>query len=231
MWESKWIWVTALALAWMEPHLSSEAGAAYGPAARFIQKLEKESGHTLRMSWNADTGTPGTLEGRLSKPSRHTPEWITLEFAEAAKSLYGLKQVRENMKVAHVEHRDTGTVAVRLQRYLYGRPVCGDSLTAELDASRVIRRVEGTIHADLERKRLRRPMFPALSAREAAAAAAAYAQNPDAAGTARVEACYLPTREGVPLVYIVSLPPDTSYAASPRIVTVHSLTGRVIDGY
>ncbi|MEF3304690.1 hypothetical protein [Paenibacillus sp. GYB003] len=209
--------------------LKSEGGVR-GLAERFVQRLEAESGEAPVVRWNAESGTPELLEGRLSKPSRHSPEWISYEFLERAKAAYGLKRVNESMKVASVERSGSGAVTVAMERRLYGKPVCGDGLRIELDESGVVRRVEGTMHADLERKRLHRPMIPAVSGKEAAEEAARYVRgDASAAATARVRDCYLPEREGVPLVYIVSFGAGEGNAAG-RTVIVHALTGRVIDG-
>jgi hypothetical protein len=96
-----------------------------------------------------------------------------------------------------------------------------------MDKSGVIRRVEGTIHADLEKRRLNRPMYPAISVHEAASVASRHMNRLLPTEATDVQACYLPEREGVPLIYVVTF--DPKQADTPSLpIKVHSLTGRVI---
>lgn len=229
MWTSKWIWIAAFA--WMIPsEVTTEPNNEWRkPAARFVQQLEAANGEAPIARWNAEAGTPGLLAGQLSKPSGHSPAWIAFEFLEQAKGAYDLKRVNESMKITRIAHEKSGAAIVYLQRYLFGKPVCGNELLMEIDRAGVIRRVEGTIHADLVRKRLNRPMIPAISEKEAVAEASRFTKRALAPEAADVRACYLPNREGVPLVYFVSF--ERAPGAAPiRPIVVHSLTGRVIDG-
>lgn len=195
-------------------------------AQRAAQQLSSVKGQPVVVVWNPETGTPGRIEGALSKPSGHSPEWIAYGFLERAKGLYGLRRVRQDVEVLHVDRGEPDLVRVLVQRRLYGKAVCGDTLTLDIDKSGVLLRAEGTFHSGLERKRLNRPMYPALSAGEAAASAARKAKLVGVEVETEVEACYLPEREGVPLVYSVRLKDP---AGTVSRFTVHSMTGRVLE--
>lgn len=223
-------WLLMLALTWMHPTIEDVLAHTerLKPARRAMEQMNAESGGTLHIEWNAATKTPALLSGQLTKPSNHTPEWIAFEFLKKVKLVYGLKRVNENMKVTYVERERSDKTLVMMQRQLYGKPVCGDELIVEMDKSGVIRRVEGTIHADLEQKRLNRPMYPAISGDEAAAAASRYVDGLHRAEDANVQACYLPNREGVPLIYVVSFS-RTENGGPASLIRIHSLTGRVIE--
>jgi Zn-dependent metalloprotease len=197
------------------------------PAKRAVARLQTESEGTLTIEWNKAAATPGLISGYLTKPSNHSPQWISIEFLKQVKALYGLKRVDEQMAVIRILHEPDRTKVI-LQRQLYGKPVCGNELTVEMDKSGVIVRVDGTIHAELEKKRLNRPMYPAITGDEAAAEASRYVDGRYPAEAARVHACYLPSREGVPLIYVVSF--DTAQKdGSFSPIKIHSLTGRVIE--
>ena len=223
-------WLLILTLSWMHPTIEDvlEYSERLKPARRAMERMNAESGGTLQIEWNAATKTPALLSGQLTKPSNHTPEWISFEFLNRLKLVYGLKRVDEHMKVTYVERGRSDKTIVFMQRQLYGKPVCGDELIVELDKSGVIRRVEGTIHADLEQKRLNRPMYPAISGHEAAAVASRYVHGLHRAEEANVQACYLPNREGVPLIYVVSFN-RTENGGPASLIRVHSLTRRVIE--
>jgi Zn-dependent metalloprotease len=219
----------AAALLWVAPaiHEALAHSERLKPAIRAVERLQTESAGTLAIEWNAAAATPGLLTGFLTKPSRHSPEWISFEFLRGARALYGLKRVEESMKITRVERELPDRTKVFLQRQLYGKPVCGNELAIEMDKSGVVRRVEGTIHADLEKRRLNRPMYPAISGREAASVASRHMNPLQPAQAADVQACYLPEREGVPLIYVVTFDPEQT-GSPPLPIKVHSLTGRVI---
>lgn len=220
----------AAALTWIDPTIDDALTATerLKSAKRTVAHLQTESGGTLAIEWNEATATPGLLTGYLTKPSNHSPQWISIEFLKRVKALYGLKRVEEQMEVVRILHDRPDRTKVILQRRLYGKPVCGNELTVEMDKSGVIVRVDGTIHGELEKKRLNRPMYPAITRDEAAAEASRYANGRYPVEAASVHACYLPTREGVPLVYVVSFDPLQEGGSSSSI-KVHSLTGRVIE--
>ncbi|MBW5447315.1 hypothetical protein GE107_14760 [Cohnella sp. CFH 77786] len=160
--------------------------------------------------------------GSLSKPSKHTPEWIVYTYLYTRKKQLGIRDPRREMIVTGVSgSADRGT-EVRLQRFLYGTPVWGDGLTFELDPGGSIRSVRGTIHRDLERQLFRRSKHPAISAEKAARIAREWlASVSRAAEITETRVYYLPDRPGVPLVYAVQTGQD-------GLIFVHALTGRVI---
>lgn len=192
-----------------------------------IERLRKDSGYTLEMSWNSDAGTPALLAGTLTRPSKHTPPWIAYGFLTQNGPLYGLKRASEDVKIVSTEQDASGTVRLRLQRMLFGRPVCGDELTMVITTNGVVSAVKGTFHAGLEAKRLNRPMVPAVDVAKAAEIATRMmAEHGVAGGQAEVQACYKPDREGVPLVYSVTV---KDAAEAPHRVIIHSMTGRIIE--
>lgn len=223
-------WIVAVSLLCSGPSIDEVLGGSerLGPAKRAIDRLQSRSATPLAVEWNPAAGTPSLLAGSLTEPSYHTPQWIAIEFLKRVKPLYGLKRVEEQMAVVRVERDQPDYTKVVLQRRLYGKPVCGDELTIEVDHAGVVTRASGTIHADLEKKRLNRPMVPAVTERQAAIVASRYLKGRYPVATADVQACYLPDRESVPLVYKVTF----SFAADGEVspsVHVHGLTGLVIE--
>lgn len=160
--------------------------------------------------------------GTLSQPSKHTPVWIGYTFLEANKRHLGIRNPRQDLIVTDINETADQRTLVRFQRYIYRTPVWGDGLTFEIDREGVIRRVEGTVHADLELQLFHRPKHPAVSAGKAGTKAGEWLRSKGlSAKMGEVQAYYLPDRPGVPLVYAVSVG-DEGY------VLVHAMTGRVI---
>ncbi|MEX2415559.1 MAG: hypothetical protein WD424_05395 [Paenibacillaceae bacterium] len=190
-----------------------------------IQSLDKKSGGTLQVEWNKQTNTPSLLTGALSRPSKHSPEWITYEFLKQVKSIYGLRNPNRDIKIIKVE-RSHDIIHVHIQRLLFGTPVWGDLLVVSMDIDGVIRRVEGTIHPDLEKQLYNRPMHPAFSKKKAVEKAKAGVQW-ELANEPKVETYYLTTLPGTPLIYVVQL----QYRTPDRRTTtmIHSLSGRIIE--
>jgi Zn-dependent metalloprotease len=202
------------------PAESAELPKAAQP---ILLKLHKESGNTLTVKWDQQTRTPALLAGQLTPASRHSPGWIAYSFLENVKPLYGLKNVHKDMKITAIDSSG-GSTKVYMQRQLFSKPVCGDELLVELDRSGAIQRVAGSIHTGLEQQRLGRPMYPAVSREQARRIATAY-DEALAGRTLSIEPCYLPAREGVPLVYTITYEKDRR----PVTLKIHSLTGRVIE--
>jgi hypothetical protein len=71
-------------------------------------------------------------------------------------------------------------------------------------------------------------MYPAITKDEAAAEASRYVDGRYPAEAARVQACYLPSREGVLLIYVVSFD-SAREDGTPIPVKIHLLMGRVIE--
>lgn len=194
-------------------------------APSILQKLEKASGGTLKMEWNEETNTPYSLNGTLSLPSRHSPEWIAYGFLKRTKSLYGLRNPIRDMKVMEVE-RGRDRIMVHFQHLLFNTPVWGDWLAIEMDGNGVIRRVEGILSPHLDKRLLNRPMHAALTKKQAIAKARAIIQS-EISNEPEAERYYLPTRPGIPLIYVVRF----RLSDQETMVFVHSLTGRVIEQY
>ncbi|MNQ67165.1 hypothetical protein D3C85_816750 [compost metagenome] len=191
---------------------------------RILESIRSESDNTLQIKWNTVTRTPELLTGNLTKPSAHSPGWIANRYLEKIKPLYGLKHVESDLKISTIEKSTTFTKVI-LQRQLFRNPVCGDQLVVELDESGVVRRIHGTIHANLKEKRLSRPMYPAVSIEEAKRIAITHDASLRTSKPIHEVSCYLPNRSGVPLVHVLT------YEIEGRTVpiTIHSLTGRVIE--
>lgn len=208
---------------------SDAAGDLTGAAKRVLQKLERVSGDTFTIQWNQSTNTPSLLEGNLSKPSKHTPQWIAFEFLDKTKVLYGLKNPRTDMQVTEVSRSSDNMIQVRLQRFLYKTPVWKDELVIQINKQGIIQRVIGRVHPNLEEKTFNRSMHAAYSKKKAISIALSYAKV-DRAQLEEpvVEVYYLPSRAGTPLIYVVNLKSrDTDHEYQQ--IFVHSLTGRVID--
>jgi hypothetical protein len=75
--------------------------------------------------------------------------------------------VNEDLKIMHIDKSDGMTFKVYFQRQLFEKPVCGNQLLVVLDLSGLIQRIEGTLHSGLEKKRLGRPMYAAVTQDEA----------------------------------------------------------------
>jgi len=191
---------------------------------KLLQMIRLESGNTLTVKWNTVTQTPELLSGKLTKPSTHSPGWIAYAYLHKIKLLYGLNRVHEDLKILNIDKTDS-LIRVYMQRQLFKKPVCGNQLLVELDHSGVIQRIEGTIHSGLEEKRLGRAMYAAVTPEKAKEIAFAYDESIRANKSLSVESCYLPTREGIPLVYVVTYEKE----GRPVSIKIHSLTGRVIE--
>lgn len=183
-----------------------------------------ESGNTLELKWNELTQTPAVIEGNLTKPSLHTPGWIAYGYLEKIKILYDLNRVKEDLAIFAVETSDNGA-RVYFQRQLFKKPVCGNQLVVEIDPSGVIHRIEGVLHAGLKQKRLGRPMYAAVTPKEAGDILLSHDASLQKDHIVNIESCYLPTRNGIPLVHVVTYKKENR----PVSVKVHSLTGRLIE--
>ncbi|MRN56209.1 hypothetical protein GJB61_24870 [Paenibacillus sp. LC-T2] len=192
-------------------------------AAAILQQLD--SGGTLEVKWNAETNTPSKITGNLSQPTNHSPEWIAYEFLKKSRTLYGLRDPEHTMKVVEVE-RHPDKINVHYQHLLFGTPVWEDKLVIEISNQGVIQRIEGTIHPHLEKQLFNRPMHSAITKKQAIQTAIAAAQS-EIANKPIAEYYYLPTRPGVPLIYIVRLQYINSNQSTTTLI--HSLTGRIIE--
>lgn len=200
-----------------------------GAAKKVLQRLEEESGDTFSINWNQNTNTPSLLEGHLSKPSKHSPQWIAYEFLDKTKALYGLKNPRNVMQVTEVSQSSDNTIQVRLQHFLYNTPVWKDELVIQINEQGVIRRVTGSVYPDLEKKTFNRPKHAVFSKKKAIAIALSFAEA-DRANLEEpvVDMYYLPSRLGTPLIYVVNLKSGVLDHKYQKIL-IHSQTGRVID--
>ncbi|MBD0384699.1 hypothetical protein [Paenibacillus sedimenti] len=191
---------------------------------KVLQNIDTESENTLQVKWNTVTQTPELLSGKLTKPSAHSPQWITYNYLEKIKTLYGLKHVNKDLKIMTIDKNAT-SIKVVLQRQLFKNSVCGNQLLVELDYSGVVQRIYGTLHTDLEEKRLGRPMYPAVSAQKAKRIALNYDKLLEESNSITIESCYMPNREGVPLIHVLTYERE----GRPVSIKIHSLTGRIIE--
>ncbi|TBL80411.1 hypothetical protein [Paenibacillus thalictri] len=188
-----------------------------------LQNIRKESNNTLSVKWNEATGTPEVISGTLTKPSLHSPGWISYDYLHKIKELYGIKRVNEDLKIVHID-KSENMIKVYLQRQLFKKPVYGERMIVEIDPNGSILRIEGVLHPELEKKRLGRPMYPAVTLDEAKKAAFESDDSMRVSKSLYTESCYLPDREGVPLVYVFHYEKN----GRPASIKVHALTGRVI---
>lgn len=190
-----------------------------------LQQLKENSHGTLEIIWSTETNTPSMLAGRLSLPSKHSPEWIAYEFLNKWRTLYGLRDPNRDMKVSKVERHYEKTI-VKFQHLLFRTPVWEDWLVIEMNHEGVIERIEGTIHPNMEKQLFNRPMHPAISKKQAIEKAKSMVQG-ELATEPEVGSYYLATRQGTPLIYVVTL----HYHMPERKITtlIHSLTGRIIE--
>ncbi|OAS23082.1 hypothetical protein [Paenibacillus oryzisoli] len=189
-----------------------------------LESIRAESGNTLQVKWNSVTQTPELLSGNLTKPSKHSPGWITFRYLEKIKRLYDLKQVDHDLKIISIDKSATST-KVTLQRQLYKNPVCGDQMTVEVDKLGVLQRINGTIHAGLEEQRLGRPMYPAISLEDAKRKAILHDATLKTTNGIHEVSCYLPTRKGIPLVHVLTYEKEGGSVS----IMIHSMTGRIIE--
>lgn len=194
-------------------------------APALLQELVKTSGSTLEVTWNSTTNTPALLSGQLSLPSKHSPEWIANEFLNKYKKLYGLQKPIRDMKVVKVARFDD-TIHVHLQHVLFQTAVWEDWLVIELNNQGVIQKIEGTIHPNLEQQSLKRPMYPAITQKQALQKAVAEMRG-EIINEPKVEKYYLSSRPGTPLVYVVEL--QFQNPAERSTFIIHSLTGRILQ--
>lgn len=168
------------------------------------------------------------LTGNLTKPSRHSPQWICYQFLTKVKRHYGIKDPQQDLKVISIQKTSSHQIRILLQQLLFETPVWGALVWVEMDTEGVIHRVEGKFYPGLEKKLFNLPMHPAMSAQRAISIAKS-SLEPNAPTVARPQAAlyYLPARQGCPLVYVVTFTVETPRPAS-RSVIVHGLTRRVI---
>ncbi|UVI27556.1 hypothetical protein [Paenibacillus spongiae] len=198
------------------------------PKARAsLRSLIKESHDPVEIYWNETTNTPAILTGELSRPSMHTPEWIAYKYLNKTKVLYGLRFPNRDMKIMGVDRSNPGFVQVKLQHMLFQTPVWGDSITIDIDEDGVIRRVQGRVHADMEKKLFYRRKHASIPIKKAAAIARdALRHDPDAAGPLSLQAYYLPTRPGTPLIYAATV--RNRQTGVETNLFIHAITGHVI---
>ncbi|MCQ6560024.1 hypothetical protein [Paenibacillus mendelii] len=203
--------------------------ADLSPKARAsLQRLMKESRSPLEVYWNDTMNTPSILKGELSRPSKHTPEWIAYKYLNKTKALYGIQFPNRDMKIIGVDRSHSGRIRVSLQHLLYRTPVWGDSMMIEIDDDGVIRQVQSRIHPYMEKKLFYRPMHASVSFKKAAAIAEDVFQKREVAVEEMdIITYYLPTRPGTPLIYAVMVRnQDTGVETT---LFIHAVTGRVID--
>ena len=200
-----------------------------GNAKRTLHRLKKESGDTFAVHWDSNTNTPSLLAGNLSKPSKHSPQWIAYEFLNKTKTLYGLKNSRTDMEVTEVTRRTDQTIQVRLRHLLYKTPVWKDELLIQMNEQGVVQRVEGKMHRDLNQKTFNRAMHPSFSQTRAVELALSASKMDKAKlGGFSVEMYYHPAILGAPLIYAVNLRSLDSNDPTRQIL-IHALSKRIIE--
>jgi Zn-dependent metalloprotease len=216
--------LAVLALSFIAPTLM---GLNVGGQAQVNARSSVEHySHNPTISWNEAIGTPSLMTGALSKPSKHSSGWIAYEFVTAHKKLYGLRNPKQDLKIINTTKSDSGKAIITFQHFLFGTPVWGDVLTITIDSSGVIRRAEGTIHPNLEKRLFHRAHHAAVTPRKALSIAMKQSLPANCSFKPEVQAYYYPRQSGVPLVYAVSLCANDPHNQSHTLI--HSLSGRII---
>lgn len=216
--------LTFLLLVLVLPEEEAIVQHAYAQAASPV----KGSRIVSTISWNENAGTPSLITGVLSKPSKHSPGWIAYEFVSANKKLYGLRNPRQDLVITRTTKSDSGDAIVEFKRFLFDTPVWGDVLAIAIDSSGIVKRAEGIIHPNLEKRLFHRAHHAAVSPKQALSIA--MKQALPAVCTLKpepeIQTYYYPLQASVPLIYAVNLctndPLDHSYTL------IHSLSGRII---
>lgn len=198
-----------------------------------LERLYAESGDSFRVTWNEETHTPSFLSGRLTTPSKHTPEWIGYTALDKVKLLYGMNHPARTLKPVKVETDGQGRTFVHYQHLLFDVPVWGDLLVVEIDQTGVVRSIRGQFYPNLEGKLFGRPMKSAVSMNAAAATAATFVKSKGVLVGEKepnLKTCYLPTRPGTPLVYIATFQAPGPGQTEQGVI-IHALTGKVIETF
>ncbi|MBB3113866.1 Zn-dependent metalloprotease [Paenibacillus phyllosphaerae] len=199
-------------------------------ASALKHKLEQQLGaygRIQKIEIDSDLGTPALLSGVLSKPSRHTPEWIAYDFLREVRTHYGLIHPLREMLVKEKTSSTDGGSIVKLQQLLFNTPVYGGQLEIQVDRDGVVRRVEGTVYPGLEEKLFHRRTYPVVSSKKAVRLAkASYRGEGELSSKPVVTRYYLPDRPGTPLVYEVIF--EIEGAPSPYRVLIHAVMGHII---
>lgn len=227
-------WLAAVLIFAFAVSLLPQIGRADGLSnnqSHLLQRLREESGDSFQVAWDEETRTPSLLAGRLTQPSRHTPEWISYTVFEKIKVLYGMNHPARTMKPVNLVTDEQGRTKVQYQHFLFDVPVWGDTLVVEIDRNGVVRSVRGQFTPDLEGKLFGRPIKPSVSAKGAITAAQSYVQKNGllvGAKEPQLQMYYLPKRPGIQLVYLATFPPPRPGEQDVRVI-VHALSGKVIS--
>lgn len=197
---------------------------------RLLRELQAESGAAFQIVWDERAKTPSVLEGKLTRTSNHSPEWIAFEAFERLKPLYGIKRPRTDLKVEKMDRDPSGSSRVHLRHMLFKTPVWGDELIVEIDAEGVVRQIRGRYCRGLEEKLFGRPMRAAVSPEKALEKAKSALPAGWREERGDVEAYYLPSRDGTPLVYVVTFPAEGTRSGKWKVM-VHALTGKTIETF
>ncbi|MBP3962602.1 hypothetical protein [Paenibacillus lignilyticus] len=195
------------------------------------QSITKKLGiknNEFTIHWNERLGTPSLLQGSLSSPSAHSPQWIAYGFFNKLRSTYGLRDPKRDLQIVDLERTSDLNTNLKLQQLLFNTPVYGATLTVRIDNSGVVRLVEGTIYPHLERTLFNRATHPALSPKQAKQIALQHLTDKDAYVQQEpdVRLYYYPLRGGTQLIYEVTFQPADS--AGLARTKVHALMGHVI---
>ncbi|SDX71952.1 hypothetical protein [Paenibacillus sp. CF384] len=198
------------------------------PATQSITKKLGLKNNEIAIHWNDKLGTPSLLQGSLSSPSGHSPQWIAYGFLNKLRSTYGLRDPKRDLQIVDLERTADLNTNLKLQQMLFNTPVYGATLTVRIDHSGIVRLVEGTIYPHLERTLFNRATHPVLSPKQAKQIALQHQTDKDAYVRQEpdVRLYYYPLRGGTQLIYEVTFQPADS--AELARTKVHALMGHVI---
>ncbi|PZE19554.1 PepSY domain-containing protein [Paenibacillus xerothermodurans] len=213
----------------LDVQLSDAQPLARHDVREALDQFTRTNGGRVEVEWNHSLRTPTLLRGKLTAPSNHSPGWIAAGVLSRLKTVYGLNHPHDELKIIEVRNTLGGASHIRVQHVLFGTPVYGDELIVHIDKQGVVRQVRGAIHPELHKQLFNRPLFAVLSEKQALAAATAALGAPlEAAAQREVTMQYMPTRKGIPLVYVIQFHYSRP-TPQTRTVIVHALTGNVIS--
>nr|WP_240421776.1 hypothetical protein [Paenibacillus periandrae] len=197
-------------------------------AEKVLQEFAQNNGQLTEVSWNNETQTPALLRGQFTQPSHHSLIWIAYESINRLKSLYGLSNAQRDLKVIEIGDSTLNNRFVRFQHMLFKTPVWGDELVVEIDHKGIAHKIYGTIHPKLNQKLFNRPMIAAVSENQAIRIAlGSLAESLSSISHTEATKYYLPTRKGIPLVYVIKIQFNDPELKEQTIL-VHALTGNVV---
>lgn len=195
-----------------------------------LRQVMRNSSGTMQVEWHRDIRTPTRISGRLTPPSRHSPEWIAYTFLQQTKELYGLKQPQKHMRIRSMKQNTDGGINLEMEHLIFDTPVWKEGLTFSITREGVLTEVTGRVTPSLRSKLFGYPIRPSYPAQEAIREAEQIVSTiPDtvlAASHARLY--YLLQSQEPMLVYVVTLRSLDADGSRDWQVILHAVTRRIV---